>query len=247
MRTTISRLSPLAAALAALLLAGTAAAQVNCNEGLDPLDTSAGSRMGAMDFIRSVAANEVAYSKAFLNYTYTLEVSVQTLQGDTVDGEFHQVSTIDYDTAGNRRETVTGGPTNTMTRAQLGDRDVEALRESFTLTPALLAERDIVYAGRQQIGNINAAAFDILPRDGKATPSRFAGRVWVRVNENAIIRVCGRVGGGPFGALRYRVTRTQLGEQHWFPATIAADEDAATAAGKVHVRVSVKYTDYKLR
>ena len=247
MRITISRLPPLAAALATLLLAGTAAAQVDCNEGLAPIDRSAGSRMGAMDFIRNVAANEVSYSKAFLNYTYTLEVSVQTLQGDTVDGEFHRVSSVDYDAAGNRRETVTNAPTNTLTRAQVGDRDVEALRDSFTLTPALLAQRDIVYAGRQQIGNINTAAFDILPRNDQATPTRFAGRVWVRISDNSIIRVCGRVGSGPFGRLRYQVVRTQVGDQYWFPATIRADEDAPLGAGKVHVRVAVKYSDYKLR
>jgi hypothetical protein len=247
MTITIFRLSAPAAALVALLLAGTAAAQVDCIEGPPPIDTSAGARMGAMDFIRHVAANEVSYSKAFLSYTYTLEVSVQTLQGGTVDGEFHQVSKVDYDPAGNRRETVTNALTNTLTRAQLGDRDVEALRDSFTLTPALLAERDIVYAGRQQIGNINAAAFDILPRNAQPTPARFVGRVWVRISENAIIRVCGRVGSGPFGPLRYQVIRAQVGDQFWFPASIRADEDAATTSGKVHVRVTVKYSDYMLR
>jgi hypothetical protein len=240
-------LPAVAALLAGLLVAAAASAQVNCNEGLSPLDTSAGARMGAMDFIRDVAANEVNYAKAFSDFTYNLDVTVQTLQGDSVDGEFHQASRIDYDAGGNRREIVLVGPTNTMTRAQLGDRDVEALRDSFTLTPALLGDRDIVYAGRQQVGTINTAAFDILPRSGQPTTSRFAGRTWVRISENAIIRVCGRVGVGPFGPLRYRVIRAQVGERYWFPATISADEDAPMGDRKVHVQVEVKYSDYKAR
>ncbi len=243
----IPRLIAAVGGLATLLIAASAAAQVDCNEGLAPLDTKAGSRMGAMDFIRHVATNEVAFAKAFLNYTYTLEINVQTVQGDTVDGEFHEVANIDYDTAGNRRATMISGPTNTLTRAQIGDRDVEALRDAFTLTPALLSDRDIVYSGRQQIGNIDAAVFDILPRNGQATPTRFAGRTWVRISENAIIRICGRVGGGPFGSLRYRVIRAHIGDQFWFPANIRADEDAPIGGTKVHVRVAVDYTNYKPR
>jgi hypothetical protein len=240
----------LAAALvfASLVVPGAATAQVDCNEGLKPLDRDAGSRMGAVDFIREVAANEVAYGQAFGGYTYTTEVTVQTVQGDTVDGQFHQISYIDYDPKGARRETMVEGPTNTMSRAQLGDKDIEALRDSFTLTPALLAERDIVYAGRQQVGSINAAAFDILPRNGQATTRRFNGRVWVRVSESAIFRICGRVGSGPFGPLRYLVERTRVGDHAWFPGTIRADEDAPMGGDKkVHVRVTVKYTDYKPR
>jgi hypothetical protein len=244
-----ARTTSLAATIvfASLLGAGSANAQIDCNEGLQPIDRSAPSRMGAVDFIHDVASNEVAYAEAFPGFTYSLEVTVQTLQGDTVDGEFHQASNIDYDATGKRRETVVVGPTNTLTRAQLGDRDVEALRDSFTLTPALLANRDIVYAGRQQIGNINTAAFDILPRNSQAPSRRFLGRVWVRISENAIIRVCGRVSSGPFGPLRYQVVRTNVGDRFWFPETIRADEETPFGDGKVHVRVTVNYTDYKAR
>ncbi len=247
MPTSVVRVSSVALALGTLLFACSAGAQVNCNDGLAPIDRSAGARMGAVDFIRDVAANEVAFAKAFNDYTYTLDVSVQTLKDDAVDGEFRQGSRIDYDGSGKRRETVTNGPTNTLTRAQLGDRDVESLRDSFTLSPQLLADRDVVYAGRQVLGNINTAAFDILPRNDQTSTRRFLGRAWVRMSQNAIIRVCGRVSSGPFGPLRYLVERAQVAERFWFPGAIRADEDAPFNGQKVHVRVMVKYSDYKRR
>lgn len=247
MRKSISALGTAAIVLASSLIAGPAIAQVDCNQGLAPLDTAAGSRMGAMDFIHDVAAKEVAFARAFTGFAYTLDVTVQTLQDDKVDGEFHQVSNITYDATGARREAVTQGPTNTLVRVKLGNRDVESLRDAFSLTPDILADRDVVYAGRQELDNINTAAFDILARGAQARPQTFQGRVWVRLSEDAIIRSCGRVTTGPFGPMRYLVDRTQVGDQYYFPALIRADEHTPIDDKPVRVRVTVKYSNYKRR
>jgi hypothetical protein len=237
----------LALLAAALALAQPAAAQINCVEGVEPLEATVESRLGVTDFIREVAAKEAAFSKAFARYTYTLDVSVQTLQGETVDGELRKTSRIDSDAAGARRTTVLQEPVNTLTRVKLTDRDVDALRDAFVLTTAILADRDIVYAGRQKVGNIDAAVFDILPRTQDSGPHGFIGRTWVRQRGNAIIRICGRVASGPFGPMRYSVERMQIADQYWFPATIRADEDTEVDNRTVHVRVTVKYSDYTPR
>ena len=51
-----------------------------------------------------MAAKEGAFAKALGNYGYTAEATVETLDGDTVDGEFRQVSTLGFDASGPRRE-----------------------------------------------------------------------------------------------------------------------------------------------
>jgi hypothetical protein len=233
--------------LLSLLLAWPAAAQIKCSEGMEALERDAESRMSARDFIKEVATNETVFSKAFASYGYKLEVSVQTLTGDAVDGEYRQASTVDFGANGERRETVTEGPVNTLKRLKLGDRDFETLREAFSLTATKVSDNDIVYAGRQTIGDINAAVFDILPRNQAADIRGFEGRVWVRARDNAIIHVCGRTSASPIAPMRFDVVRAPVDKKYWFPVLIRADEDARISGDTVHVRLTVKYSDYKAR
>jgi len=228
-------------------LATPAAAQIDCDEGMKPIEANATSRMGAMDFIHDVAAKEATFTRAMPNFNYTVDVLVQTLAGDKVDGAFHQLSHVTYDTSGARTVKAVEGPTNTLTRAKISDADLQGLRDAFMLNGGLLAERDIVYAGRQDFGNINTAVFDVLPRTDHAAEHGFQGRVWVRISENAVIRSCGRITGGPLDQLRYRVQRTRVADQYYFPGVIDADEETVVGKDKVRFRVQVKYSDYTAR
>jgi hypothetical protein len=231
----------------ALILALPASAQVKCDEGLGPIDRAAESRMSAQEFIKDVATNEVVFARSYANFGYTVDVTVQTLQGDSVDGEYHRVSTIDFDTNGQRRETVTVGPVSTVTRVRIGEHDFDNLREAFTLTAEKVSDNDIVYSGRQQVGDINAAVFDLLPRKESPYVRGFEGRVWVRARDNAIIHICGRTSASPIAPMRFDVVRAPVDEKYWFPVQIRADEDARVSGDTVHVRLTVKYSDYKAR
>ena len=50
------------------------------------------------------------FREARNHYTYTQEIVVQTLDGETVDGEFRQIQDITYDDKGARVETVKYAP-----------------------------------------------------------------------------------------------------------------------------------------
>ncbi len=233
--------------LLAVLAASPATAQVKCTDSMETLERDADSRMSAQDFIKDVETNEAVFAKAFASYGYRLEVSVQTLLGETVDGEYRRTSTVDFDDKGQRRETVNDGPVNTLTRLRVADREFDKLREAFSLTPAKVLDNDIVYAGRQRIGDINAAAFDIVPRNQSGDIRGFEGRVWVRARDDAIMHICGRSSGSPIAPLRFDVTRASVDEKYWFPVLIRADEDARISGDTVHVRLTAKYSDYKAR
>jgi len=229
----------------ALIIAAPAVAQVKCGEDLPPIDRDADSRMSAQDFVRDVTAKEAAFAKALGNFGYTTEASVQTLSGDSVDGEFRQVSTLGFDANGPRREVTDS--LNTLQRIKFAERDLDALRDAFTLTGDRIATGDIVYSGRQRIDPFNASLFDVLPRDPSAEPRGFVGRVWVRAREDAIMRLCGRSALTPIAPLRFEVVRTLVAEQYWFPMLIRADEEAKIDDDRVRVRVTVKYSNYKPR
>ncbi len=231
--------------LLALFAAGTALAQVDCNRGLEPADRNGQSNMTANDFVHRVGPNEPVFMKAMADFTYTVEVVVQTLQGDQVDGEYRQVSKVTFEN-GARRLTPVGDTVNTLKRVSPPAGDIDSLREAFTLMPGMLADRDIVQSGRQKIDEFNAILFDILPRNQNIERG-FAGRTWVRGRDGAIARLCGRLPDGPFGPLRYLVQRSKVADKYWFPTLILADENRRINDNDVHVRVEVKYSDYVAR
>ena len=239
------RVLPVIALALALAVAGPAVAQVKCGEDLPPIDRDADSRLSAQDFVRDVTAKEAAFAKALGNFGYTVEASVQTLTGDTVDGEFRQVATLGFDEKGPRRQVTDS--VNTLQRIKFAERDIDALRDAFILTPDRIATGDIVYSGRQRTGQFNASLFDILPRDAAGEIRGFQGRVWVRARENAVMRLCGRSALAPIAPLRVEMVRAPVAEQYWFPVLIRADEDAKVGDATVHVRVTIKYSNYTAR
>jgi hypothetical protein len=230
-----------------LALAAPAWAQIDCAKDLAPIDRDAESRMSAQDFVRAVAAKEAVFAKALGNYGYMLEAVVETLTGDTVDGEYHQVSRLSFDKSGPKRTDILT-PVNTLQRIKFVDRDVDALRDAFTLRADRVATGDIVYSGRQRIGEINASLFDVLPRNPSGEVRGFVGRTWVRAREDAVMRLCGRSSASPIAPLRFEVVRAVVDDQYWFPVSIRADEDARIGKDNtVHVRVTVTYSNYKAR
>lgn len=230
-----------------LALANPAWAQVKCGDDLPPIDREGQTRLTAQDFVRALSVKEGAFAKALGNYGYTTDATVETLAGDTVDGEYHQVSILSFDANGPRREPILT-TVNTLKRIKFTDRDVEALRDAFTLTPDRVSTGDIVFSGRQRVGEINAALFDVLPRNPTAEIRGFEGRAWVRAREDAVMRLCGRSNNTPIAPMRFEVIRALVDDQYWFPVSIRADEEVQVDKNeKVHVRVTVTYSNYKSR
>jgi hypothetical protein len=242
-------MTPAAALFSVLLLATPAFAQVNCNEGLQPIDSDAVSPMSVPEFIHAIGAKETAFGKAFSGFGYTVDVSIQTLQGDAVDGEFHQVYSVAFDRAGTRTATPAGAATNTLVRLKPSDKDIDTFVTAppFTLTSDILADKDAVYSGRQQVADHNASVFDLLPRNDQAPLRGFAGRTWVWAGESSVLKTCGRSSALPIAPMRYEIQRAQVGGENWFPALIRADEETRIGDNNVHLRVTVKYADYKAR
>ena len=232
-------------AAASVAFAAPVAAQVKCAEGLAPVDRDAEARMTAMEFAREVAAQETTVLRALGNFGYTVDATVQTLDGDTVDGEYRHVSTLGFDASGPRREVTQSS--NTLKRIKFADRDLDALRDAFILTPDRIVVGDVVYSGRQRMGEHNATLFDILPRSTAPGGRGFFGRVWVRAREDAVMRSCGRSSFAPIAPMRVEVIREQVAGQYWFPVLIQADEEARIGRETVHVRLTVKYSNYKAR
>src|SRR5690242_20015190 len=92
------------AVFAVLLCVAAALAQ----EGA--LDPSQPKGVTPDEIIQRFAAKEKEFKEARDQYTYRQDVKVQTVDGDTVDGEYHEVFDVLFDDQGKRLENVVFAP-----------------------------------------------------------------------------------------------------------------------------------------
>jgi len=229
------------------------AAQTNCEGGDSPLTRNQPQGITTQEITQKFAAKEGVFKLARDNYTYTQDVTVQTLDGLTVDGEFRQVTDISYDEKGNRVESVTLAPPNTLTRAALNKEDFDDIRNRmpFVLTTEDLPHYDVLYAGTQHVDEIDTYVFDAAPKRLEKDKRYFQGRIWVDDHDFQIVKTCGKIvpdsrakKGGEHLSPRFVTYREQIDGQYWFPTYARADDILHFSHGDVHIREIVKYTRY---
>jgi hypothetical protein len=234
-------------AFAVLLLAGLAVAQ---NES--EINSAPPQGITVDQIIQKFAAREAEFKQARENYTYHQEVKVQTLDGDTVDGEYRQDSDILFDPQGRRAENVTFAPQSTLQKILMTPEDEQDIRQTmpFVLTTVEIPEYDIKYVGQQHVDELDTYVFDVAPRHIDKNKRYFQGRIWVDGQDLQIVMTKGR----PVPETRkgrenlfpkFTTWREQVDGRYWFPTYTRADDFLQFSAGPVHVREIIKYTDYK--
>ena len=101
------------------------------------------------EIIKRFAAKETEFAKARDQYTYRQDVKVATVDGDTIDGEYHEVFDVMFDDKGKRIENVVFAPQSSLSRIYMSQEDMEDIRHKlpFVLTTADLPQYDILYVG----------------------------------------------------------------------------------------------------
>jgi hypothetical protein len=228
-------------------------AETNCEEGNGPLKTAQPAGITPQEIIQKFAAKEAIFKEARNHYTYTQEIVVQTLDGNTVDGEFRQKEDILYDDKGNRIEQVTYAPQNTLQRIMMTKEDFDDFRNRlpFVMTTEDLPEYDVLYAGQQHVDELDTYVFDLAPKKIQKDKRYFQGRIWVDNRDFQIVKTCGknvpdiRKKGSENLTPKFVTYREQIDGEYWFPTYTKADDELNFSAGPVHVREIVKYTNYK--
>src|SRR5579862_3511534 len=71
-----------------------------------PLENKPPEGIAPEEIIKRFAAKETEFAKARDQYTYRQDVKVQTVDGDTVDGEYREVFDVMFNDKGQRIENV---------------------------------------------------------------------------------------------------------------------------------------------
>jgi len=208
------------------------------------------------EIIQKFAAKEKEFKEARDNYTFRQDVRVQTLDGDTITGEYREVFDVTYDDKSRHLENVVFAPQNTLSEIQMTPEDLQDIRHTmpFVLTSDEIQDYDILYVGQQQEDELHCYVFDIAPK--KIDPKRryFQGRIWVDDGDLQIVKTFGK----PVPEThkknnenlfpKFTTWREQVDGKYWFPAYTKADDTLHFRTGgfqDVHIRDIIKYTDYK--
>jgi hypothetical protein len=241
--------------LLACLLPLALSAETNCEDGNGPLNSTQPRGISVQELIQKFAGKESIFKDARNHYAYTQEITVQTLEGSTVNGEFKETTDVLYDDQGRRVEKVTYAPQNTLTQISITKEDYDDFRNRlpFVLTSQDLGGYNILYAGQQRVDELDTYVFDVAPKkvEKNGGPRYFQGRIWVDNHDFQIVKTCGknvpdiRKRGEENLTPKFVTYREQVDGQYWFPTYTRADDILHFSSGDVQIREIVKYTNYK--
>ncbi len=233
-----------------------ATAQTDCAEGNGVLDTAPPKNMTVPELIQRLGVEETKVRDARTHYAYTQDVLVQTLDGNKVDGQLHQVTTVSYDSKGKRIENVTFAEQPTLRGIQLSQEDWDDIRVfmPLILTSEDLPQYNLTYAGSQHVDDLDTYVLHVEPKKEEKNRRYFQGRVWVDNRDLQIVKVCGKSVPEVIHVKKHEsqdlrptfVTYRQLVDGRWFPAYTRVDDTLHFRAEAVHVREIVKFKAYKL-
>jgi len=244
--------SPFLLCLAVLtcgLTAPSLFAQEGALENLPPKDAT------PEDIIQHFAAKETEFAKARDQYTYRQDVKVETVDGETVDGVYHEVFDVIFDDKGKRIENVVFAPQSTLQKISMTQEDMEDIRHKlpFVLTTQDLPAYNIIYVGQQQEDELHCYVFDVAPKKIEEKKRYFQGRVWVDDHDFQIVKTYGKTvpdirkkhGDDENLFPKFTTWRQQIDGLYWFPVYTKADDELHFKLEDVHIREIVKYEDYK--
>ncbi len=201
--------------------------------------------------VRAFTAKETEFRRALTEYAFTRDAVVQTIgPGGSVTGEYHRTSQFVFNNDNERFEKITYFPLPTLTDVSVTQEDIDDLGgvQPFALEASKINQYNFNYAGTEKIDEIETYVFDVAPKviPKKVSERFFQGRIWVDQQDLQIVKVKGK--GVPEGKQRFPIFETyrqQIDGHFWFPTYTYADDELVFDNNSVHVRMVVKYTDYK--
>jgi hypothetical protein len=202
--------------------------------------------------IQAFSAKETEFRKALGDYAFKRDASIQTIgPGGEVTGEYRRVSQFVFDDRDERFEKITFFPPPTLTELSVTQEDIDDLGgvQPFALEAAKIPQYDFKYLGKEHVDELDTYVFDVAPKvlPKKVSERFFEGRIWVDQQDLQIVKVRGK--GVPEGNQRFPLFETyrqQVDGRYWFPTYTYADDELSFPKGSVvHVRMVVRYVDYK--
>jgi hypothetical protein len=204
--------------------------------------------------VQQFAEREVEFKRERDNFTYVQTFVIQTIDdGGEPDGEYRMTSDVTFTPSGKRYDVVTYAPPPTLERVSLSEQDLDDLKniQPFVLTTDELPKYDVSYVGREKVDEIGTYVFDVAPKKIEKNQRYFQGRVWVDDKDLEIVKTFGkavpdiRKGNNENVFPRFETYRENIEGNYWFPTYTHSDDVLNFKGGGVHIRMTVRYSEYK--
>ena len=204
--------------------------------------------------IAKFSQHETEFRKERDNYTYSQSFVIQTIDFDgNPDGEYRMNSDIIFTPDGKRLEKITYAPPDSLRRIQMSKQDLDDLKniQPFVLTVEDLPKYNVTYVGKQVVDELHAYVFDVAPKKMEKDQRYFQGRVWVDDNDMQIVKSYGKAVPDILKKNNenifphFTTYRENISGPYWFPTYTHADDTLNFSVGGVHIRMTVKYSNYK--
>lgn len=252
----------LIAASLLVLASACVPAQSSNVAGFGRLDPSQPDGVSVDQIVRRMGAREAEFSQARNGYEFKQTVKIATISEDTnrPSGQYQQVTEITFDDkTGRRAEHVLFAPQNTLEEVILTTNDMEEIehRLPFILTTQQLPEYTLSYLGRQKVDDLETYVFDVAPKELAKGRRYFQGKAWIDQQDLQIVLVNGIT--VPQDTRRghedlsppFTTYYQQIDGKYWFPTYTKAEGNLhfvgsnGSLSQDVHMRSTVRYTDYK--
>ena len=229
------------------------------DSGFGPMDISEPATP-AEQIIKQFAAKESEFQQALNHYTYRRIARVQTIDDDNkVDGEWYEVDDVVFDSTGARMEKAVFAPESSLHRVQMSPSDLQDIQRGypFVLTAEEIQKYNLKYIGRQKVDEVDCYVFDVSPKVIEKKQRYLQGRIWVDTTDLQIVVTDGRMvpddthKGSEDLHPPFMTWRQQVDGHYWFPVYTKGEGILHFSGGNgymgedVHIRDTVKYSDYK--
>jgi hypothetical protein len=209
----------------------------------------------AEEIIRHATQAEDDLFRAQAGFTFRKSIRVQEFGEDgTASGEFQMILEPAVNSDGKRYEKVFQENTSTLRQIKLEREDVELLAHvaAFVLTTDQLPKYELTYAGKQPVDELTTYLFRVKPRHLERKHAYFEGLIWVDDRDLVIVKTYGKwvtetgdVTPADVPFTMFEVYRENIEGKRWVPSYLRSDDYLKTKRGDVHVRLTVRWTDYK--
>jgi hypothetical protein len=209
------------------------------------------------EIIKRFSENEDAMLKAHPAYGYHKVVRVEELDDNgKAAGTFQFTTELAQLPDGRTYERELKHPETSLNVLNL---EPEALTPLLKIPPlpftsAQLVHYDVHYVGTQQLDELNTYIFRIEPKQVERQRAYFKGVIWVDDQDFVIVKTLGHwvtelgeISTDNFPFKFFDTYRENVQGKIWFPSYLRSDDSVNTKHGLVHVRLIVRWEDYKLR
>ena len=205
------------------------------------------------EIIRRFAANEDVMKQVYATYNFTQTIRIEEL-GDSGGGKFTVTGEEYTRPDGARFWRVTQPAQSTLKLVKYSLEDVRTIvsTPAFFLTTSELGNYDLLYAGQQQLDELNTYIFQVKPKQLSRTRLLFQGVVYVDDHDFAIVETYGKFvseieGSGsklPFSM--FETFRQNFQDKYWLPTYTSSDDFISDPDGaEIHLRLVIRSSDFK--